>query len=119
MEGTSSITIANRDEMFVIHLDTVAYFRAEGHYSTVFYLSGARLLVPCGLSKVREKIQSVAGGYGDAFLPMGRSLLVNRHAVCCLNSAKETMLLHGTGGQIISVHVPKSVIRSVMPDFGF
>ncbi len=112
-----AITIANRDELFVITLDIVAYFKAEGHYSTVFYLSGARLLVPCGLSKIREKIQSVAGGYGDAFLPMGRSLLVNRHAVCCLNSAKETVLLQGTDGQIISVHVPKSVLRKVMSNF--
>ena len=110
-----TITIANRDELFIVNLHSVAYFKAEGHYTNVFYLNGTKLLVPSGLSKLHEKILSV-GGMEDRFVPMGRSLLVNRREICSLNPIKETMLLCGTHGQMIQVHVPKSVLRAVMKD---
>ena len=80
----STITIATRDEMYFVALPQVAYFKAEGHYTTVFFLNGTRLLLPCGLAKVREKILATDHPDG-AFTQMGRSLLVNTEAVCCIN----------------------------------
>lgn len=111
----STITIATRDEMYFVALPQVAYFKAEGHYTTVLFLNGTRLLLPCGLAKVREKILATDHPDG-AFTQMGRSLLVNTEAVCCINPVKEAVILHGTHGQMLTVHVSKSVLRRVMAD---
>lgn len=35
-----NITLYNRDELFVVHLESVAYFKAEDHFSRVFYING-------------------------------------------------------------------------------
>ena len=38
-----NITLYNRDELFVVHLESVAYFKAEDHFSRVFYINGTDL----------------------------------------------------------------------------
>lgn len=108
-----SIKIATRDELHIIHLRQVAYFKADGHYTHVYFLNGSKLLVPNGLSKVHEKI--LAAGCKD-YIPMWRSLLVNKSAICSLYPTKETILIHGSNGQMISVRIPKSVLRKAMAD---
>ena len=106
----NSIKIATRDEIFLIDLRLVAYFKADGHYTNV------KLFVPCGLSKIFEKIAAINEMHGKYVL-MGRSLLVNRTEICCLNPIKEIVLIHGSNGQMLSIHVPKPVLRKIMPDF--
>lgn len=112
----NSIKIATRDEIFLIDLRLVAYFKADGHYTNVCFLSGSKLFVPCGLSKIFEKIVAINEMHGKYVL-MGRSLLVNRTEICCLNPIIEIVLIHGNNGQMLSIHVPKSVLRKIMPDF--
>lgn len=109
------ITIANRDELFIVNLESVAYFKAEGHFTRVFYLNGTKLLLPSGLSKVFEKILATAADH-DMFIQMGRSLIVSKRSICCLNSVKESLTISGTDNQLITIHVPKPVLKSVMKD---
>lgn len=111
----STITIANRDEFFIVNLDNVAYFKAEGHFTWVFYLNGTRMLVPSGLKKLHEKIRCTNKA-ADCFLPMGRSIIVNRHEICSLNSVKEIVTVCGSNGQLIPIHVSKSVLRTVIKE---
>lgn len=111
-----NITIANRDELFIVSLEKVAYFKAEGHFTRVFYLNGTKLLLPCGLSKVFEKILAITYGQ-DMFIQMGRSLIVCKRNVCCINSAKESITISGTDNQLINIHVPKSVLKTVIKDY--
>ena len=109
------ITIANRDELFIVNLENVAYFKAEWHFTRVFYLNGTKLLLPSGLSKVFEKILATTADH-DMFIQMGRSLIVSKRGICCLNSAKESLTISGTDNQLITIHVPKPVLKSVMKD---
>ena len=37
MSDTDFIKVANRDELYVVNLLDVAYFKAEGHFTNVFY----------------------------------------------------------------------------------
>ena len=111
-----SITIATRDEAYIIDLQLVAYFKAEDHYTTVCFLNGSSLLVPSGLAKIRDKILAT-GEWEGRFIQIGRSLLVNKPMVCCVKPAKETVLIHGTSGQFISVQASKPALRKAMASF--
>lgn len=72
MSDTDFIKVANRDELYVVNLLDVAYFKAEGHFTNVFYLGGTKLLLPCGISKIYEKIKALHGT-NDTYLKVGRN----------------------------------------------
>lgn len=54
-----NITLYNRDELFVVHLESVAYFKAEDHFSRVFYINGTDVLLPFGLADICDTYVSV------------------------------------------------------------
>lgn len=111
-----TIKIATRDEIYLIDLRLVAYFKAEDHYTTVYFLNGSKLLVPSGLAKIREKVAATSNE-DSVYLQLGRSLLVNKQQVCCLKPTKELVLIHGTNGQMMAVQAPKTALRKAMADF--
>lgn len=115
MSDTDFIKVANRDELYVVNLLDVAYFKAEGHFTNVFYLGGTKLLLPCGISKIYEKIKAIHGT-NDTYLKVGRNLVINKCKVCCVNPVKELIFFIGQNGMLLNVHAPKSVLRDIMKE---
>lgn len=110
------ITIATRDEIYIIDLQIVAYFKAEDHYTTVCFLNGSKMLVPSGLAKIRDKIFAM-DEWADQFLQIGRSLLVNKPQICCIKPTKETLFIHGTNNHTIPIQASKMALKRAMTKF--
>lgn len=44
------LKLYNRDEIFLVNLDSVLYFKAEDHYTSVYYAKDTKQFLPFGLS---------------------------------------------------------------------
>ena len=85
-----NITLYNRDELFVVHLESVAYFKAEDHFSRVFYINGTDVLLPFGLADICEYVCK-CDDPSVAFMRVGRSLFLSLHNVSHVNLLKEKL----------------------------
>lgn len=50
------IVASNRDELYWISIDDIAYMQADDHYTAIIMMNGTRQLVPFGLSRLCEII---------------------------------------------------------------
>ncbi len=104
-------------ELYRIDLEKVMYFQSDDHYTHVYFLSGFHCLIPFGLSKVEAAIDD-AMEEGKYHLRMGRKFIINLKAVFHVNAIKQTVFLFDDNGTIITIHLPKPVLRSLMETIG-
>ena len=108
-----NITLYNRDELFVVHLESVAYFKAEDHFSRVFYINGTDVLLPFGLADICEYVCK-CDDPSVAFMRIGRSLFLNLHNVSHVNLLKEKLTFVDNYGKSVSLTVSKRLLRSLL-----
>lgn len=110
-----NIVLFNRDEFFVIELNNVMFFKAEDHYTNVYYDKEFKQLLPFGLSQVESAITEE--GKGHNFIRAGRSHLINAEKVLHVSATKETMTLMGDNGKVATIHIPKNIIKELTQAF--
>ena len=110
------LKLYNRDEIFVLDLDMVLYFKAEDHYTNMYYSKETKLLLPFGLSHM-ESMLAEACGNSNTFVRAGRSHLIDTRKVVRVSVAKETVTLMGGKDSLVSIHMSKNVVRDLAKNF--
>ena len=108
-----TITIYNRNELYNIQIEAIAYLKAEDHYTAAFYHNGTRLLVPVGLSKLAKAIAAHAD-FNRLFISAGRSYIISRRHISFINVSKELLVFHTTGSKPLTVSLSKSRLRTLI-----
>lgn len=96
-------------------LDKVIYFKAEGHYTEVYYGRDCKTLLPYGLSLMEQKLNETVGT-GNPFVKVGRSYIVNIKKVVYASIQKECLTLLGNDSSFLTVRVPKNSIKNLIKD---
>lgn len=110
------IKLYNRDEIFLIDLDKVLYFKAEDHYTNIYYDRDTKLLLPFGLSHLEGLLADVCGS-DNVFVRAGRSHLINMHKVVRVSVVKESVTMIGGTDSLVSLHLSKVVVRGLAKNF--
>lgn len=111
------ITISTRDELFIIPSDDVLFFKAEGHYSCAYFASGAKTLLPIGLSSLWDTI-ALQPALAPLFIRTGRSHIVGRTHLCHISKTKETCTFSAEAGQRVTIHLAKASLRELVEFVG-
>ena len=53
-----NLKLHNRDEVFLVKLDSALYFKAEDHYTCVYYGRDTKQLLPFGLAHIEDALES-------------------------------------------------------------
>ena len=104
-----TVTLYNRDELFVIDTDTVAFFKAEDHYTWMFFSNEGKTLLPFGMSEIHDHIST-----DSHIVRIGRSLLVNLDRLSHVNLLKEKMTFVCSNGSQLTVDVSKRLLKNIM-----
>lgn len=105
------LKLFKRDEMFGVALGDALYFKAEGHYTNVFFYKDSKLLLPFGLSQVNDELRKLA--YGARFVKIGRSHIINLSCVVHASITKECFTLIDRNGAFVTVVVSKNAIKQL------
>lgn len=111
------LCLTTGSELYTIDLERLMLLTADDHYTYVDYSNGTHFLVPLGLSKVEEKLNSVQPARRDRFQRLGRKHIVNLDYICYINSTKQTILLAGDENCKKELTAPKDVVRKLIKQF--
>lgn len=106
------LKLYNRDEIFVIDLNQVLYFKAEDHYTLVYYGKETKQLLPFGLSQLENAIQAL-GDSVERFMRAGRSHLINFDKIIHASVSKEVVTMLNGGSLVVTIHVSRSVVKDI------
>lgn len=106
------LKLYNRDEIFLVNLDTVLYFKAEDHYTSVYYAKDTKQFLPFGLSQLEEAIKNQTNS-SESFVRAGRSHLLNFEKVVHVSVSKETVTMYNNVDTFVTVHVSRSVVKDL------
>lgn len=100
-------------ELYVVDLNQTMYFKADDHYTHIYYSSGTHFMIPFGLSKVEDAIHEKQQ-FRKRFVRLGRTYIVNIGYVFHVNAIKQVLLVSDSHGVNHTIHSPKPVLRTLM-----
>lgn len=104
-------------ELYVVDITAAMYFKADDHYTHVYYASGTHFLIPFGLTKVElaiDRHESAAA----RFERLGRTYIVDTSRIFHINAIKQVALLADNHGQHHSIRLPKAVLHNLIDRLG-
>ncbi len=93
-------------------LEDVLYFKAEGHYTNVFFTRDSKMLLPYGLSQLDNEIWKLDNG--TCFVKVGRSHIVNLKKVVYACITKESFTLMDQNGNFTNIVVSRAAIKQLI-----
>lgn len=108
------IVLSLHNEMYVIHCDQVLYMQADDHYTHIVYTSGAKFMVPFGLSEMEKRIDDVMEGSEKYLKRFGRKHIINIRRVFHVNTVRQVVVLTDDSANNVSVSLPKNILRSII-----
>ncbi len=93
-------------------LNDVLFFKAEGHYTNLFFNKNNKLLLPFGLSQIEEELKRLK--LGNNFLKLGRSHIVYTQKVVYASVTKEYFTMIDSGNNFINIKVSKTAVKHLM-----
>lgn len=112
------LCINTRDELLIIDLTLIAFFRAEGNYTQLQYIGGETQLLTLGISKLEELIRNtLTPGQPSPFVRLGRSVIFNRTYLAAINVVKQRIVLSDRGAHCYNISAPKPLIKAFKDSF--
>lgn len=106
------LKLFKRDESFGAMLEDVLYFKAEGHYTNVYFTRDSKMLLPYGLSQIDNEIWKLDNG--TCFVKVGRSHIVNLKKVVYACITKESFTLMDQNGNFTNIVVSRAAIKQLI-----
>ena len=106
------LKLFKRDEAFGAMLEDVLYFKAEGHYTNVYFTRDSKMLLPYGLSQIDNEIWKLDNG--TCFVKVGRSHIVNLKKVVYACITKESFTLMDQNGNFANIVVSRAAIKQLI-----
>lgn len=106
------LKLLKRDEIFIAILNRVLYFKAEGHYTNVYYGKNSKTLFPCGISQVEKWLKS-SGEASRKFVKIGRSNIINIDKVVHTSLSKGSVVLMGDDGNFVKLEVSRNAVKAL------
>lgn len=100
-----------RDEMLVLELDKVAYFKAEGNYTQVVFISGQCSVLSLGLCKIEAMIADYAKINKCNFVRVGRSHIINQSYLFHIHVLRQKIVLSDYENHIHTIPISREVLK--------
>ena len=105
-----NLKLHNRDEVFLVKLDSALYFKAEDHYTCVYYGRDTKQLLPFGLAHIEDALELCDADY----MRFGRSHIINLQKVVHVSATKEMVTLLTSDNTFLQIHIARTAIREIM-----
>ena len=107
------VYVKNRDELIVLHPDSVAYMLADGNYTKVVYIGGVQVVLTMGITKVEQLFaESIDSDNTCEFVRLGRSLVINQNFLHHINVAKQKLTLFDGNKNSLTLQLPKQLLKT-------
>ncbi len=93
---TKTLLFNSRDELLRIQLNRIVYIESDGNYTTLRLNNKEKHVLGINLTAFQKLIEEQLGTSAGQFIRIGRSLIVNREYIYCINLIKQKLILAGS-----------------------
>ena len=87
------LIITNSNELVRIPIDKIIYILSDGDYSTLVQTDKKEKMFTVNLGSFETLIESQLKNKSDTFIRIGRSLIINKNYIYCINPNKQQLIL--------------------------
>lgn len=80
-------------ELIRIPSDVVVYITADGNYSAINMVDKGEYVLTMQLGQIERRIEETLSPGDNVFIRIGKSLIVNKEYITCVNPARQKMVL--------------------------
>lgn len=80
-------------ELIRIPSDVVVYITADGNYSAINMVDKGEYVLTMQLGQIERKIAETLAPGDNVFIRIGKSLIVNKEYITCVNPTRQKMVL--------------------------
>lgn len=91
------LIVSNSNLLIRVEPGQVAYISSDGSYSTMVLADGRQHVFSFNLSAFERLLETQLGGQSQTFIRLGKSLIINRAYIYCINLSKQELTLSATG----------------------
>ena len=106
------IIISTSNDLVRIAQDKVVYISSDGNYSTLIQSDGDARLITFQLGQVERLIADQLGS-GNAFIRIGKCLIVNRNYIYYINVSKQQLILSDNNNSKLTVSASKEALKQL------
>lgn len=85
----------SRDELLRVQLNRIIYIESDGNYSTLVLDNLNNHVLAINLLTFQKLLETQLGPSADRFIRIGKSLIINREYIYCINVLKQKLILAG------------------------
>ena len=108
-----SLIISTASELVRIAPERIVYIASDGNYSTLIQTDGEMRMLSYQLGQIEKMISSQLGAEGNAFIRIGKSLIINRSYIYYINVAKQKMTLSDVASFSHTVSASKEALKQL------
>lgn len=91
------LIVSNSNLLIRVEPAQVAYISSDGSYSTMVLADGRQHVFSFNLSAFERLLETQLGQQSQTFIRLGKSLIINRAYIYCINLSKQELTLSATG----------------------
>ena len=92
------LIVSNTVELVRLYAEDIICVEADGNYSTFYLIGGEKRLVLFQLGQLEHMMGEQLGEEAEAFVRIGRSLIINRNYIYYINLNKQQLMLRDHNG---------------------
>jgi DNA-binding LytR/AlgR family response regulator len=91
-----TLLINSRDELLRVQLNRIVYIESDGNYSTITLSNRDKHVLAINLLTFQKLLETQLGSSAEQFIRIGKSLIINREYIYCINLLKQKLILAGS-----------------------
>lgn len=113
-QNDTCLIFHTRDEMTKVRLDKVAYFEADGNYTTVMFTNGYKTSLLVNLLMIEKLIDDTLRGKVQPFIRIGKRYIVNSTCICHINTLKQRLVLSDFNSpNVFTLSISKEALKNL------
>lgn len=92
------LIISNTAELIRLHAEDIVSIEADGNYSTLYIVGEEKRVVLFQLGQLERMMAEQLAEEAEAFVRIGRSLIINRKYIYYINLNRQQLMLRDTIG---------------------
>lgn len=108
-----SLIISTTVDLVRVLPEKIVYISSDGNYSTLVLSDGESRLISYQLGQIEKMISSQLGSEGNAFIRIGKSLIINRLYIYYINIPKQKLILSDTASVSHTVSASREALKQL------
>lgn len=109
----------SRDNLLRLDIERIAYFEADGNYTSIVTKNKLRVQVGASLTRMEELLSQQLHEQASIFVRVGKRFVINRNYVFNIDCAHQRLVLSDMESFVFSLPLSKDALRKMKDLFIF